>query len=406
MPLFSESEEKILGEILTDIVETTSLTRVSPGALTRTFAESVSRKLGRMWTQFDLNMVQAFLDGAEGQYLNFFGNMFGIPRLEEQAARLTTQDRLLKFYVDSGVFGNINSLNSITIPAGTFISTGPDNTGIVYRTVVTTILAANQSSTYVSAESVRTGSISNVGARQLRYHSFTNYTDVANNTLKVVNEAELNLARDIETDTNYRFRLANALPASEQANLISVRLAALAVPGVADLVILPFHRGIGTYDMLIKSTTPNISFGLVGAVQQAIDRVTSFGIVGTARGPIEVGVSVIGNLTMKRVLSPQEESNIVSAVTQNITNYINGLDIGEEMIINEMIERVMSSSDLIKNIGSAVKPFENLYKYQPSKLNDTKTRSTLLTDLVPASEERIIVENRFAGNTPILFRVV
>lgn len=405
MPFFAESEEKILGDILTDIINSTNLTRVSPGSLTRALAESTSRKMGRMWSQFDLNMTQAFLDGAEGQYLNFFGNMFGISRFGEEPARIASQDRLVKFYVDSGVFGNINSLNSIIIPAGTNITTGPSGTGTSFRTVVATVLPANQSSAYVSAESARTGSVTNVGARQLRFHDFNNYTDSANGTLRVVNEAEINSARDIESDTNYRFRLANALLSTEQANGISVRIAALSVPGVADIVSLPFHRGIGTYDLLIKSVTPNVTPGLVGAVQEAINTTTAHGIIGLARGPIEVGISLIGTLKLRRAVSPQEESNIISAVTQNIVTYINGLDIGEEMIVNAMIERVLSSSELIKNVGTTSKPFDNLFKYQPSRLNDNKVRSTLINDLSPQIDERIIVENRFAGDVPVLFRV-
>ena len=59
----------------------------------RALAEAVSRKMGRMYSVFDLNFAQAFLDAAEGQYLNFIGDMMGVSRLGEQAATVTSQDR-------------------------------------------------------------------------------------------------------------------------------------------------------------------------------------------------------------------------------------------------------------------------------------------------------------------------
>jgi len=48
---------------------------------------------------------------------------------------------------------------------------------------------------------------------------------------------------------------------------------------------LPYFRGIGTYDLLIKATTATISDGLIAAVQELIEKTTAEGIVATARGP-------------------------------------------------------------------------------------------------------------------------
>ena len=103
-------------------------------------------------------------------------------------------------------------------------------------------------------------------------------------------------------------------------------------------------------------------------------------------------------------MSAAEESSILNSVTSNVSDYINSLDIDEELIVNEMIERVMSTSDEIKNIGSATKPFDSLYIYKPTKLDDNKIRSTLIGDYDPEEDERVIVETTYAGNTPILFR--
>ena len=405
MPLFAESEEKIFGDILFDVVESTNISRVSPGSKTRALAQATSKKLGRMWAQFDLNMVQAFLSGASGRYLSFIGDMMGVERLGERPAAISASDRIIKLFVDVGTFGDINSGQAILIPSGTIISTLPGGEGVKYRIPFSVILSIDSSEFYIPVESLTPGESANVGTNTLVYHTFNDYSDSINDTLKVTNEVEINLAASVESDANFQFRIANQVLALENANETAIRLATLIVPGVADLVSIPFNRGIGTFDLMIKSTVPSVSKGLLDAVRESVSKVTSQGIVPIVRGPIEIGMSLVGTLIPRRTLSASEETVIINAVTDNITNYINNLDIGEEFIVNEVVERTLSTSDLIKNIGTSGQPLDKLFIHRPSRLEDNKIRETLTGDFDPEADERLIVETKFAGSTPILFRI-
>ncbi len=404
MALFAETEEKIFGDVMLDIVNNTVLRRASPGSKTRAVAQGLSRKMGQMYRKFDLNIALPFLDGAEGKYLDFLGDMMGVARLGEQAAKVSLAERNIKFYVETGTFGTINGGEPILITAGTTVSTNPSGSGIAYTVPYNVILSPGDSSGYVAGQSIRAGSTQNVGAKQLVYHTFSNYSDAINNTLKVTNDAEILTGQSIESDTNYKFRISNKVVTAEQANLTAIRIAALEIPGVADIVLLPFHRGIGTLDMLIKATTPTASDGLIAAVQENIDRVTAQGIVLNVRKPRETGMSLTATLTFRRVLPGSEQQTIFTSVTNNLTDYINNLDIGEEFIVNEALERAMATSTEIKNVGSAGKPFDSIYIYKQTKLEDNKIRSTVLGDVTPKTDERLIVEDQFAGTTPILVR--
>jgi len=404
MTLFSQSKERILGDILVDIVDNTVVSKVSIGSKTRAIAEATASKLGQMYRKFDLNVAQSFLSAAEGKYLDFIGDMMGVARLGNETAEVTSSESNVKFYVDTGTFGDINSGSSITITAGTTVSTGSAGSGVIYTVPYNVILSSTASETYVAVRALKSGADSNIGARQLTYHNFINYADVGNESLKVMNEAEILKGQDGEVDTNYRFRISQQVTTVEAANQTSIRIAALTTPGVADVIIIPFYRGIGTYDLLIKSVTPVLPTGLVDVVSESVSKVTAQGIVHNVRGPKEIGVSLVGTILLKKKLSAAEESSILNSVTSNVSDYINSLDIDEELIVNEMIERVMSTSDEIKNIGSATKPFDSLYIYKPTKLDDNKIRSTLIGDYDPEEDERVIVETTYAGNTPILFR--
>lgn len=406
MGLFAQSEEKLFGEILIDIVNNTTLRRVSPGSKTRAIAQALSKKLGQMYKKFDLNIGLAFLDGAEGKYLDFFGDLLGTPRLGEQPAKVSLAEQNVRFYVDSGTFGSINGGEPILLTTGTVISTSPSGTGITYTIPYNIVISASDVNAYVPAQASRPGAAQNVGVDQLVYHNFTSYSDSANNTLKVTNDAEIVTGQSVETDTNYRFRIANKIISSEQGNLTAIRIAALSVPGVADVVTIPFARGIGTLDLLIKSTTPTVSVGLINSVQAAIDTVSSQGIILKARKPKETGLSLVATLTFKKSLPSTQEQNILSSVTANLTDYIDSLDIGEQFIVNRALEKVLVTSDVIKNVGTTSKPFDSLFIYKESRLEDNKIRSILLDDYSAKTDERIIVEQDFAGATPILVKAV
>jgi len=406
MPVFALSEERILGEILYDVVNNTNITRTSPGSKTRAFAQAFSKKLGKLWSQFDQNYVQAFLNGAEGRYLSYIGAMMGVPQLGEIPASATSSQKVVQFYVDTGYFGDINGGSSILIPAGQIISTGTSGTGLQFRVTNATYLLLDSREAYVSVEAIRTGTTSNIGANQLRYHDFTDYVDSFNDSLKVRNVSEISSGRGIESAANYRYRIANQVVSSEQANLIAVRLAALVVPGISDVIIIPYFKGIGSFDVLVKASTPTVSDSLIAMVSEAVSKVAAQGIVTNVRGPIETGMSLIGTLTFKRAISTTDKNNIINAVTQNVIDYINNLDISEDFIVNEGVERVMSTSDEIKNIGVANQPFDKIYLHKPSTLEDNKVREILLGDYDPDEDEKLLVENVYAGATPILFRSV
>lgn len=405
MPIFSESESKIFGDILFDVTENTNITRTSPGSKTRALAQATSKKLGRMWGQFDTNIVLSFLDGAEGKYLDFIGSMMGIPRLGEERAGATAIERVVKFYVDVGTFGDINSNSSIVIPSGTIISTGTNQSGILYRLPYSILLPATSTETFVAVEALRAGTTYNLGVNQLIYHNFTGYTNNLNDSLKVTNDAEIVSGQEVENDTNYSFRISNQVLVGEAANLTAIRLSALVVPGVADIILIPYNRGIGTTDLIVKSTLPHASDSLIAAVSEAVFKVSAQGTVPNVRAPIEIGMSMTGTLTLRERLSNNDQDNLTRSVVTNVTDYINNLDIGEDFIVNEVVERVMATSDVIKNVGQANKPLDRVYIHRPTRLEDNKVRSTLLGDFDPENEEKLLIEDRFAGATPIQFGV-
>lgn len=392
MPLFERSYNDIVGSMLLDLTSNTRINRVSPGSKTRALLEIVSRNLNQAYKVFDINLARAFLSGATGTYIDLIGELLGTPRLGTETAKASTSSRVIKFYVNTGTFGAINGAAAITIPAGTIVSTRTDSSGIIYKLPVGVVLSAAVAEQFIPVEALSPGESSNVGADSLLFHNFTGYTDNANNTLKVTNISGIFNGANIENDVNYKFRISKSALASEAGNPTAVLLAALSTPGVANVLLQNRATGIGTFKVLIKSVTPSVSLALIDNVQAAIESVSSLGVIPIADRPDETGMSFTLTMRYHNGTSTEEKDVIEEQVRLAIADYVNSLDIAEDFIVNQLVERVLSVSPNIKDIGRPNKPFDEMFIFKESRLRDAKLRQELIENYIPQGIERVIIE--------------
>ncbi len=399
MPLiFERTREEIQADIISELTSNTNITRLTPGSKAKTLVQLFSTKLNRAYQDFDVNFLKSFLPFAQGRFLDYIGDMVNVPRLGALTSSTTAASQLVKFYVESGTFGDLNSGASIFIPAGTQISTLPNNDGIIYRLIEGVVLSATSSEQFVSVEAIKDGSVSNLGPDALKFTTFNNYTTATG--LLVTNTGILNTGRNIESDTNYRFRISNQAFSAEAANETAIRLALLVIPGVSNLVSIPFSRGIGTFDYLIQTIVPNTPQPVIDACQEAIARTQALGIIGRALRPSLTGMSFTISVTWRGDASTEDREQIKENINTAVQNYINNLSIGEEFIYNELIQRVMDVNDKIKNIGTSAQAFDLINIYRETKLRDNKIKEEITGDYTPEADERLIIEP--SVETPVL----
>lgn len=392
MPLLLErSLQRLQGETMNELISSTPITRATPGAKARALLQTVNRKVNKAYQELDVNILQSFLPYATGRFLEYIGDMLGLPRLGASKAVASIDSKTVKFSVATGTFGTINSGNDISIPSGTLISTQTGSVGIVFRTTSNVILNRLLSEQYVPVEALRDGDAQNVGVGQLRFHNFTSLVG-SPRLLLVSNTGAIYNGASLETDTNYRFRLASQSLSAERANETSIRLALLVIPGVADLVTKRYARGIGTYDIIIQSVIPNTPASVIEACQEAISRVQAEGIDVRVYAPRLTGIAFNLAITWRNDATVSDRIAIKPKITETLSTYINNLSIGAEFIVNEAIERVMSVDNKIKNIGTAQEAFDNIFIYRTSRLRDNKIKEELLGDFDSEDDERLIIE--------------
>jgi uncharacterized phage protein gp47/JayE len=392
LPLFAQSFQDLITDSVEDLVSRTNITRLSAGSIARALLESVNIRLSEAYDSFDINLARAFVSTAPGQYLDLIGILLGITRESSVSANVNATTQVVKFYVDSGTFGNINGGNPIPIPQNTTLSTGSSSTGTLYRTTEQITLPTGQSVTWCSVEAIAPGEDSNVGSNSLIYHSFTGYTQYTNETLKVTNIHQIATGKNLESDANFKFRITNRVLEGQAANQTALRLAALSTEGVADVIMIPRYKGIGTYGIIIKSITPTVSQNLIDAVTANVLSVAAYGDVPFVMGPREIGLSMTISVHYDARLPEEELTQIESDLDSSVTSYVNNLDIGDTFNMDRMVSNLFRVSDRITNFGETGKSIDELFVYLPSALDDNKTRETLLGNYIAAEDERVIME--------------
>jgi len=392
---YSDKYEEIVGRVLQEITSRTDISQLLPGAKARAFIEAVSKEIANAYSVFSNDLMQSFLKYASGTNLDLLGEMLGVVRRTATRNEVVASNEVQKFYVESGTFGDINGGANITIPAGTLVYTyikTPDDKEINYVTTSATSCLAANSEVYTSVRAQEFGASSNVGAGTLRLHNFENYTDYLNDTLKTINIEGIAFADTFESDTNFRYRISNQIFAIESSNATAIRLAALTVPGVADVVLDWHSRGIGSGAVYIKAITPTVSDFTIAQVQSKIDAVCAFGNFVEAKKPKEVGIELEVNINLYDRVEEDVRLDLISRVKDRLYEYINSLDINETLYSDRLIKIILDTDPNIKSCGTTNAPFAELSIWKETPAEDNRVKSSALGGYVPLNFERVVVE--------------
>lgn len=390
-----------LQDSLDTLNSTTGITQVTPGGKARAILEIIANEHGRLAESFDLEIAEAFVRTATGDNLDLIGELVGVTRKEAQKANVDASHGNVRFYVISGTFGDITGGVPVTVPKGTSLVSEATIAGttktVAYITSEDVELGTAATEVYVSAISRDAGSKASVGVGSINSHNFTGYSEYQTSALKVTNVAGIVGGTDRESDINYRYRISNVIVGSEAANLTAVTLVSLGVAGVADVSVVPYDRGSGSFSVYVKSIYPTVSDALLDKVQQAVDRVKSLGNSAVVRAPKSTGMEITVTLNYRSAITVDEKSAVETLVEDEIISYVNNLDIGEEFVNQELVSRILNISEEIKNIGRTGKPFDDLFIYKDSRLSDNRVRYSLISDYIAFSDERVIIEQTIAS---------
>lgn len=366
MAIFIKEPNEILGEAYTRLLEKTPIKKLTPGSTARALLEIIADEQGALYSDLSFNVAQSFVSKAVAENLDLIGALLGVTRRGALTAIDSTHSNF-RFKIDpaTGLDGSDiadrvndwlsrNARNSDFVTATTFtIKSGTrinSDTGVVYATIENAVFGANDVQVFVPVISLSNGDAANVGAGALTGHSILDeqqeFTPVAS-VLLCENLAPITNGADLEGDEDYRFRIVNSTLASENANDTAIRLAALSVPGVADVSVRNFSHGVGSFSVFIIGIDPLVSDGTINAVRGVVTEKAAKGIRVEILRPVYRSIEPTISLQFIAGSGEAQRSGVKTDVRRVVANYINSIEMGGALIMNRIIQEIFSVSNII-----------------------------------------------------------
>jgi uncharacterized phage protein gp47/JayE len=152
-----------------------------------------------------------------------------------------------------------------------------------------------------------------------------------------------------ERDSDYRTRIIKAIRVASSGTMEAVRFACLNIPGVRDIKIRQAPYGLGSFEILIVPEQASFAQKVLAEVRLKADEVRPVGVTMFSRTPVlrplDINVSVFSNET-----SSPEYSNLSERARLAVVRYLNTLMPGDTIVYNRLIQEMMDSSAIIKDI--------------------------------------------------------
>lgn len=152
-----------------------------------------------------------------------------------------------------------------------------------------------------------------------------------------------------ETDDNYRYRITQQCLVLATSNETAIRLTALTVDGVTDVVLKPYSMGAGSFTVIILSDEDVTDSKILETVKQKLLNVHGYGIRYNVVSPTLTYISMKQHLYIRDSLSDIEKQDIRYNVQLELIKYLSNLDIGEDIVVDKITQIIMNvSSDIIE----------------------------------------------------------
>ena len=366
--LTTEQSQDILRRAITQLQAGSQITRFSAGSKARSLLGIMSSEIENLEEILSANMVLSLLNGADGVYLDFLGDLVGVSREPAETAAALASSKIVRIAAPSGyTAGLMNGGARIVIPGNTVISSADGR--FTYLTTGSAIMGPAESQVSVGARSATFGVSGNVSVGTLTELAFENYASYPAVPLVVSNVSSIETGQAEESDDFFRYRISNALLVSEGANSSAIRFASLSTPSITDAILLPLFRGIGTADIILDSTTGVLSSSVIRQVKNQISLVAAVGMDISVRAPRLIGLEVLIKPKYAVGAGQGAKARANTAIRNAVSDAIASTTIGGVLSINELAFQIRSSDSALVDIGEPNRPIDEIVLWRPSRLS-------------------------------------
>lgn len=349
---------EIFSQMIDRIMKYTPLKTLQPGTVLRTLVEAISKELERVNFELDKALYNNVISSASGMHLDAIAKVFGLERRRGYDINTVSG---IEFYSPSGVLGD-----EIT---GDFFNndvkiTNADNSielSVVPFTISSNDL--NRKSVNVMARVTRKW-IDEIPAGTLKFYTPTS------GKMKVNNPNAIQLSVGDESDEEFRYRVSRFIRAVASGNRTSIRVAALSVPGVADIMIDDKSRyGFGAFDVYVIGEDLTTDYLLVTPVEEAIIGITPPGIKANVMATPKILVSCSFKAVVR---SGSAKDTLKETINNALKNYVDNISISGELSKYKIIDSIAKSDTNVID----VEDFRFFVSFIDPNRNITQTGTT------------------------------
>ena len=261
---------------------------------------------------------QMFPSTATGEYLD-----------RHAAERGLTRKPAVKAHGAVAFFPVEQTHGDILIPAGTSLCTNDEQ--LRYETDSDAVLGANFQSIIVDAHAAQEGSAYNIAMNKIGI-MITPIPGIG----VVKNNVKFTGGSDKESDEQLRERIADSYrEISNGANAAYYRSVAMSVDGVYSASAIGCARGTGTVDVYACAKGATLSAEKIAEIQALLDEKREINVDVRAVSPTALNINLYIWLT---VAEGYDFDTVAAQVRSAVTDYINGLGIGKDMLLSNVGE--------------------------------------------------------------------
>ena len=315
------------------------ITHFSPTGVVSSLIEIASTHLQEFYDTLEFHNAMSNLSTASGLYLDIIGEDRGVSRTQPLTSSVSFEERNIRFYSKDGSSPIFNLLTNNVIASGSQIT---NSDGTITYTVSRAFQPDRvQTEIFVSAIASSVGEANNVGRNVLISHA------LGKTTVGVTNDKPISSGLNVESDSNYRFRIAGALDKAAGATENSLRLIGLIFPEVQNIIFRRFADGVGTYEALIVPVGNEISSDRLLAIRDLLNTNTAFGTRVIVRTPDRLGVELVFQLVMIPRSTEAQKSVARGDARTAVLRYIEQRPIGGVFVLNQVISTILDSNPQI-----------------------------------------------------------
>jgi uncharacterized phage protein gp47/JayE len=347
MPIvYSKTKTEILGKILLSLEKNAGITATHPGSIARAFAEAIAVEVGDLYEALKFSVDQTSIATASGRSLDLIGELYGVrrraisPELEQDRSSFN-----IEFYISSP------SSSDIIVPKDTMIYndvTEFSSRQYQYKLQDAVTIVAGTTRAYGRISPSFTSGDFTAAKGTLTKH---NYTSIDGSIVFCINTKEIHALPGLESDESYRRRIGFSIKEKSYGTAESMRLNALALPGVRDVRIRESSYGLGSCDVIVVPETPTISPSFAQAVLDNLSTKKPVGIKLNIRIAERVPINLATSIVVPQGLSQAAITAIENQASLFLKKYLNSFTIGGSLSFSDIESQIRASSDFIKSVN-------------------------------------------------------